>query len=37
MYNRDSRRRKKEKRTESILEEIMAENFPNLKELDIKI
>ena len=26
-----------EKRTENIFEEIMAENFPNLKETDIKI
>ena len=27
----------KEKGIENILEEIMAENFPNLKETDIKI
>ena len=27
----------KEKRIENILEEIMSENFPNLKETDIKI
>ena len=28
---------KKEKRIENIFEEIMAENFPNLMETDIKI
>ena len=27
----------KEKRIENIFEEIMAENFPNLKDTDIKI
>ena len=27
----------KEKETENIFEEVMAENFPNLKETDIKI
>ena len=37
MHNRDSRRRKKEKGTENIFEEIMTENFPKLKEADIKI
>ena len=30
-------RKEKEKGIENILEEIMAENFPNLKETDIKI
>ena len=30
-------REEKEKRIENIFEEIMAENFPNLKETDIKI
>ena len=37
MHNRDSIREEKEKETENIFEEIMAENFPNLKETDIKI
>ena len=36
-HNRDSRREEKEKGIEYIFEEIMAENFPNLKETDIKI
>ena len=36
MHNRDSRGRRK-KGTKNIFEEIMAENFPNLKEMDIKI
>ena len=35
-YNRYSRRLKK-KGIENIFEEIMPENFPNLKEMDIKI
>ena len=37
MHNRNSRRRRKRKGDEHIFEEIMAENFPNLKETDIKI
>ena len=37
MHNRDSRGEGKEKGIENIFEEIMAENFPNLKETDIKI
>ena len=38
MHNRNFRRRKiKEKGIENIFEEIMAENFPNLKDTDIKI
>ena len=36
MHNRNSRR-KREKGIENIFEEIMAENFPNLKHTDIKI
>ena len=36
-HNRNSRRRRKEKGIETIFEEIMSENFPNLKETDIKI
>ena len=35
MHNRDSIREEKEKETENIFEEIMSENFPNLKETDI--
>ena len=31
------RERKREKRIEIIFEEIISENFPNLKESDIKI
>ena len=34
MHNRDPRRRRKEKEIENIFEEIMSENFPNLKETD---
>ena len=39
MHNRDSRRgKKREKGMENIFEEIMAENFPNLKkETDVQI
>ena len=37
MHNRDSRRRRKRKGDQNIFEEIMAENFTNLKEKDIKI
>ena len=37
MHNRDSRRRRKRKGIENIFEEIMAENFPNMKETGIKI
>ena len=38
MHNIDSRRRKKNQRgVENIFEEIVAENFPNLKETDIQI
>ena len=37
MHNRNSRRRRERKGIENIFEEIMAENFPNLKETDIKI
>ena len=38
MHNRDSRRRKKkEKVIENIFEEIIAENFPNVKEKYIEI
>ena len=36
MHNRDSRRRRK-KGFENIFEEIMAEDFPNLKERGINI
>ena len=37
-HKRDSRRKIKQKRgIENIFEEIMAENFPNLKNTDIKI
>ena len=35
-HNRNSRR-KREKGIENIFEEVIAENFPNLKETDIKI
>ena len=35
-YNRNSRRRKKEKGIKNIFEEIMGENFPNLKDTNIK-
>ena len=31
MHNRDSRGEAKEKRIENAFEEIMAENFPNLR------
>ena len=37
MYNRNSRRRRKKKGIENIFEEIMAENFPNLKDAGIEI
>ena len=37
MHNRNSTRSRKRKGIENILEEIMSENFPNLKETDIKI
>ena len=37
MHNKYTRRRRKEQGIENIFEEIMAENFPNLKETDIKI
>ena len=37
MHTRNSRRRRKRKGIENIFEEIMAENFPNLKDTDIKI
>ena len=39
MHNRDSRRgKKREKGMENIFEEIMAENFPNLKkEINIQV
>ena len=37
MHNRDSRRRRKRKGIENIVEEIMSENFQNLKETHIKI
>ena len=37
MHNQDSRRRRKRKGIENIFKEIMAENFPNLKETGIKI
>ena len=36
MHNRIPEGKEKEKGMENILEEIMAENFPNLKELAIK-
>ena len=37
-HSRDSRRRRKRKGTANVFEEIMAENFPNLKkETDIQI
>ena len=36
-HNRNSRRRRKEQVIENIFEEIMAENFPNLKDYNIKI
>ena len=35
MHNRDPRRRRKA--IENLFEEIMAENFPNLKKKDIQI
>ena len=31
MHNRDPRRRRKRKGIENVFEEIIAENFPNLK------
>ena len=34
MHNRNSIERRKEKVIENIFEEIMAENFPNLKETE---
>ena len=37
MHNRDSVRRRKSKGTENVFEEIMSENFPNLKKTGIKI
>ena len=37
MHNRDSRRRRKRKGIENIVEEITSENFQNLKETHIKI
>ena len=37
MHNRHSEGEEKEKGIENIFEEIMGENFPNLKETDIKI
>ena len=37
MHNRNSRRKEKEKGIENIFEDIMAENFPNLKHTNIKI
>ena len=37
MHNRNSKRRKKEKGIENIFEDIISENFSNLKEMDIKI
>ena len=37
MHNKDSRRRRKRKGSENIFEVIMAENFANIKETDIKI
>ena len=38
MGNRDSRRGRREKETENVFEEIMAETFPNLKkETDIQV
>ena len=36
MHNGDSRRRRKKKGIENICEDIMFENFLNLKETDIK-
>ena len=36
MHNRNSGRKRK-KGIKNIFEDIMAENFPNLKETDIKI
>ena len=37
MHYRNSNGKEKEKGIENIFEEIMAENFPNLKDTDIKI
>ena len=37
MHNRDSRGEEKEKGVENVFDEITLENFPNLKETDIKI
>ena len=37
MHNRDSRGEEKEKGIENTFEEILAKNFPNQKETDIKI
>ena len=37
MHNRNSGRRRKRKGIEDIFEEMMAENFPNLKKTDIKV
>ena len=37
MHNGYCKGEEKEKGTENTFEEIMAENFPNLKEKDIKI
>ena len=37
MHNRVSEGKEEEKGIENIFEEIMAENFPNLKETAIKI
>ena len=37
MHNRNSRRVEKDKGMENIFEEIMVENFPNLKHTDINI
>ena len=35
--NRNSRGEEKDKGSENIFEEIMAENFPNIKPTDIKV
>ena len=37
MHNRVSRRRRNGDRKNIILEETMTDNFPNLKEADIKM
>ena len=37
MHTRDSRGEEKENGIENTFEEIMSENFPNLKETDIEI